>query len=36
MRQHVNNGASIVGELKCMRLTEDIVKYHHDRWDGTG
>jgi putative two-component system response regulator len=36
MRQHVNIGASIVGELKSMRLAEDIVKYHHERWDGTG
>ena len=36
MRQHVNIGASIIGELKSMRLTEDIVKYHHERWDGNG
>lgn len=36
MRQHVNIGASIIGELKCMRLTVDIVRYHHERWDGTG
>ncbi len=36
MKQHVTIGASIIGELKCMRLTEDIVKYHHERWDGSG
>ena len=36
MRQHVTIGASIVGELNCMRLTRDIVQYHHERWDGTG
>lgn len=36
MKQHVTIGASIIRELKCMRLTEDIVKYHHERWDGSG
>ena len=36
MRQHVNIGASIVGGLKSMRLTVPIVRYHHERWDGTG
>lgn len=36
MRQHVNIGASIVGELKSMRLAVDIVRHHHERWDGLG
>jgi putative two-component system response regulator len=36
MRQHVHIGAQIVGELKSMRLTEPIVRHHHERWDGSG
>jgi len=36
MRQHVDIGAHIVGELKSMRLTESIVRHHHERWDGSG
>jgi putative two-component system response regulator len=36
MRQHVNIGASIIGELKSMRLAVDIVRHHHERWDGSG
>jgi putative two-component system response regulator len=36
MRQHVNIGAQIVGELQSMRLTVPIVLHHHERWDGSG
>ncbi len=36
MRQHVDIGAQIVGGLKSMRLTETIVRHHHERWDGGG
>jgi len=36
MRQHVHVGAEIVGGLKSMRLTEPIIRCHHERWDGSG
>ena len=36
MRQHVHIGAQIVGELKSMRLTQTIIRHHHERWDGGG
>jgi putative two-component system response regulator len=36
MKQHVNIGAQIIGELQSMRLTKSIVLHHHERWDGSG
>lgn len=36
MRQHVDIGARIVGDLKSMRMTVPIIRHHHERWDGSG
>jgi len=36
MKQHVNIGSQIVGELQSMRLTKSIILHHHERWDGSG
>lgn len=36
MRQHVRIGAELVAPLRTMRLTEPIVRYHHERFDGSG
>lgn len=36
MRQHVDIGARIVGDLKSMRMTVPIIRHHHEKWDGSG
>ena len=36
MREHTTIGARLCEGLKSMSLTVPIIKYHHERWDGTG
>jgi diguanylate cyclase (GGDEF)-like protein/putative nucleotidyltransferase with HDIG domain len=36
MKQHPTLGALIVGGVSGMDTIVDIVKYHHERWDGNG
>jgi len=36
MRQHSEIGASLCSPLRTMRKTRDIVRHHHERWDGSG
>ncbi len=36
MREHVNIGADLCAPFRTMKTTADIVKYHHERWDGQG
>lgn len=36
MRQHPVIGANLCSALRTMRRTVDIVRYHHERWNGTG
>lgn len=38
MRQHPVHGARILGNIQSQRVTDLLpgVKYHHERWDGTG
>lgn len=34
--QHVVLGAAIVGSVPNAQLVQDGIRYHHERWDGTG
>jgi putative nucleotidyltransferase with HDIG domain len=36
MNAHVQLGAHIIRDVKWLEDAIDIVKYHHERWDGTG
>lgn len=36
MRRHPIIGAELCRNLKSMRLTLDIIRSHHERWDGSG
>ena len=36
MREHTTIGARLCEGLKSMSLTVPIIKYHHERWDGSG
>ena len=36
MKSHVESGASIVEELEILNRSTDIVRYHHENYDGTG
>ncbi len=36
MERHVTIGADIVGQLEEYRSRADIIRHHHERWDGTG
>ena len=36
MRQHSEIGASLCSPLRTMRKTRDIIRHHHERWDGSG
>ena len=38
MRRHPRHGAAILSNIESPRVTELLpgVKYHHERWDGTG
>jgi len=36
MKQHTTIGAALCAPLRTMRKTVDIVRCHHERWDGSG
>ncbi|MGL5797546.1 MAG: HD domain-containing phosphohydrolase [Cetobacterium sp.] len=36
VKEHVNIGYDLVKKLKLGSVAENIVKYHHEKWDGTG
>jgi putative two-component system response regulator len=36
MKQHPNIGAALCAPLRTMRETVNIVRCHHERWDGSG
>lgn len=36
MRRHPTIGASLVSPLRTMQMTADIVRCHHERWNGSG
>ena len=36
IRQHSEIGGTIVGKIKVFRSVADIVRHHHERFDGTG
>lgn len=36
MRQHPTIGAYLCSALRTMRHTVDIIRYHHEKWNGSG
>ena len=36
MKEHVNIGYDLVKKLKLGKVAENIVRYHHEKWDGSG
>lgn len=36
MRQHPTTGAYLCSALRSMRRTVDIIRYHHEKWNGSG
>jgi len=36
MRIHPDIGARIVDEIPFLRETQPVIRYHHERWDGSG
>jgi HD-GYP domain-containing protein (c-di-GMP phosphodiesterase class II) len=36
MRIHPDIGARIVGEIPFLQETLPVIRYHHERWDGSG
>ena len=36
MKQHSEIGAHLCSMLRTMRKTRDIIRFHHERWDGSG
>lgn len=36
MKKHVDIGADIISAMKTLGQGADWVRYHHERWDGTG
>ena len=36
MRTHCEVGYSLVSKIKPLKTATEIVRYHHERWDGTG
>lgn len=36
MRQHPTIGANLCSALRSMRRTIDIIRYHHEKWNGSG
>lgn len=36
MRSHPDLGASLIGRIGFLRTARDLVRAHHERWDGTG
>jgi len=36
MKQHTTIGASLCAPLRTMQMTVDIIRCHHEKWDGSG
>ena len=36
IKRHPDDGAAIVGRLARLRAAVELIRYHHERWDGTG
>lgn len=36
MRQHVQTGYQMLSHIEFLQLSLDVVKYHHESWDGKG
>ena len=36
MRQHPDIGARIIEDIPFLQETLPIIRYHHERWDGSG
>lgn len=36
IKKHPETGYGIVSQIKHMKPIAEIIKYHHERWDGTG
>ena len=36
VKEHVNIGYDLVKKLKLGKVAENIVRYHHEKWDGSG
>lgn len=36
IKVHVSKGFEIVSEIQNMREISEIIRYHHEKWDGTG
>ncbi len=36
IRQHPTTGAYLCSALRTMRRTVDIIRYHHEKWNGSG
>ncbi|HQG40837.1 MAG TPA: HD domain-containing phosphohydrolase, partial [Spirochaetales bacterium] len=36
IRDHTQLGDAILSPLRFLHDAQDIVRYHHERWDGTG
>jgi HD-GYP domain-containing protein (c-di-GMP phosphodiesterase class II) len=36
MRTHPSVGAEVIRPLRLAPVVENIVRHHHERWDGTG
>lgn len=36
IKSHVERGANIVGVVSWLADAMDVIRYHHERWDGTG
>ncbi|MCW3063247.1 MAG: hypothetical protein JWN32_419 [Solirubrobacterales bacterium] len=36
MRQHTAIGADIVADIEFLGSARDVIRFHHERWDGTG
>jgi len=36
MKTHVSEGADIVREVKWLQKAQDVVLYHHEKYDGSG
>jgi putative nucleotidyltransferase with HDIG domain len=36
MRGHAETGAQMLEELACLGRSVDVVRHHHERWDGGG
>jgi putative nucleotidyltransferase with HDIG domain len=36
MRKHVHTGYQMLSHIEFLQLSLDVVKYHHESWDGSG